>query len=497
MYIRLRESKRRDSRGRPIRRYQAVWTEDGRRHTETFHTRELAQDKLDAVKALLAKGQSPASLRERGSESFAVVAAHWLATRHDLKPRTLAGYREMLSPAADRNRDMRALGIDAVFGSRAVNEISRADIAAWVGQLTDAGRSASTVRHHYYVVKQVLAQAVADDRIIVNPADHVKLPTERSVSGGTPGVADDPDMYLTSRQVAALVDATPWPMSVMVATAAWSGLRAAELAGLQVGDIELPPPAINPNAPAKPGALHVQRTVISADGALIYDTPKTKGSRRRVPLTSATTALLRDFIAEHPRGDEPTAPLFPNVRLTAIDPPSTLGSSGESNSRRDPEHWRIVADRQSRTLAGMSVDEAGHRLALDWSQPLRHATFYKSIFRPAVLRANRLDAETDQPAKIDGSPNARPDATTDGSLNPLLPPGLKFHALRHTYASLCVAAGIAPLDISRFMGHSRVTTTLAVYAHLFDSDHADSMAALEAMSAPVTAANVVRLRRRG
>jgi hypothetical protein len=101
-----------------------------------------------------------------------------------------------------------------------------------VGKLTGAGKSASTVRHHYYVVKQVLAQAVSDNRLIANPADHEKLPTERSVSGGTPGLADDPDMYLTAAQVAALVDATPWPCSVMVAVAAWSGLRAAGLAGL-------------------------------------------------------------------------------------------------------------------------------------------------------------------------------------------------------------------------------------------------------------------------
>lgn len=28
---------------------------------------------------------------------------------------------------------------------------------------------------------------------------------------------------------------------------------------------------------------------------------------------------------------------------------------------------------------------------------------------------------------------------------------LKFHALRHTYASLCVVAGIPPLEIARFI----------------------------------------------
>lgn len=76
------------------------------------------------------------------------------------------------------------------------------------------------------------------------------------------------------------------------------------------------------------------------------------------------------------------------------------------------------------------------------------------------------------------------------------PPALKFHALRHTYASLCVAAGIPPLQLSRFMGHAKVTTTLAIYTHLFDDDHTETMAALEAMCRPVEAPNVVAMRRR-
>ena len=63
-----------------------------------------------------------------------------------------------------------------------------------------------------------------------------------------------------------------------------------------------------------------------------------------------------------------------------------------------------------------------------------------------------------------------------------MPPALKFHALRHTYARLYVAAGIPPLEIARFVGHAKVTTTLTVYAHLFDDDHADAMDALGTMS---------------
>jgi integrase len=78
----------------------------------------------------------------------------------------------------------------------------------------------------------------------------------------------------------------------------------------------------------------------------------------------------------------------------------------------------------------------------------------------------------------------------------VLPPNLTFHSLRHTYASLCVAAGIPPLEISRFMGHSKVTTTLTIYSHLFPSDHTEHMTALAAMNAPVKD-NIVAMRRRG
>ena len=66
-----------------------------------------------------------------------------------------------------------------------------------------------------------------------------------------------------------------------------------------------------------------------------------------------------------------------------------------------------------------------------------------------------------------------------------LPPELKFHSLRHTYASLCVAAGIEPAKLSGRMGHGNVRTTLDVYVHLFpDDDATEDMAALGAMAAP-------------
>jgi len=45
-------------------------------------------------------------------------------------------------------------------------------------------------------------------------------------------------------------------------------------------------------------------------------------------------------------------------------------------------------------------------------------------------------------------------------------------------------------------GHAKVTTTLTVYTHLFEDNHADAMAALDAMATPKPKAdgNVIPLR---
>lgn len=57
-----------------------------------------------------------------------------------------------------------------------------------------------------------------------------------------------------------------------------------------------------------------------------------------------------------------------------------------------------------------------------------------------------------------------------------------------------MAAGIPPLEISRFVGHNKVTTTSGIYAHLVADVHADAMAALGAMAGPEpSATNLVRL----
>jgi integrase len=60
-------------------------------------------------------------------------------------------------------------------------------------------------------------------------------------------------------------------------------------------------------------------------------------------------------------------------------------------------------------------------------------------------------------------------------------PRVTFHALRHTHASMLIAAGLDVLTISRRLGHSKASTTLDVYGHLFKGADVAAADAIDTM----------------
>jgi integrase len=61
-----------------------------------------------------------------------------------------------------------------------------------------------------------------------------------------------------------------------------------------------------------------------------------------------------------------------------------------------------------------------------------------------------------------------------------LPP-IRFHDLRHTYATLALAGGVHPKVASEILGHSSIAITLDTYSHVIPSmseEAADTVAAL-------------------
>ncbi|MFY9447232.1 MAG: tyrosine-type recombinase/integrase [Dethiobacteria bacterium] len=45
-------------------------------------------------------------------------------------------------------------------------------------------------------------------------------------------------------------------------------------------------------------------------------------------------------------------------------------------------------------------------------------------------------------------------------------PKIRFHALRHTFATMCRAAGMEIADIQDLLGHADISTTKNMYTHI-------------------------------
>lgn len=188
-------------------------------------------------------------------------------------------------------------------------------------------------------------------------------------------MVDDPKQFLTPAQVSALIMATPWPYNVLVHTAAWAGLRAGELAGLTVGDVELPPAVTEPECP--------DQARLSAGAA------RGEGHRGPIGLRDSEDAWPQSAGIAHPRGDgvtarlprgapqshDPSAPLWPGMALARPRPTGVAASLAEGDPAASTA--KVKVRREAEALAELSVAEAGARLVLGWTAPLRHPTFYK------------------------------------------------------------------------------------------------------------------------
>jgi hypothetical protein len=107
--------------------------------------------------------------------------------------------------------------------------------------------------------------------------------------------------------------------------------------------------------PNKPAACSVQvrRTKNRTGGEWVTGTPKSKRSRRSVPLPPWLAERMHTYVnGEHPRADEPTAPLWP--------------------SRKNGGGYRAKGER--------------YVVPLDWSQPIAMGSFYDTIMKPALER---------------------------------------------------------------------------------------------------------------
>lgn len=116
--------------------------------------------------------------------------------------------------------------------------------------------------------------------------------------------------------------------------------------------------------------------------------------------------------------------------------------------------------------------------------PLLNDALMDELTAYLAIHPHRTDPDAGLwPGKIKGHPLATYDRAYDPkgfyrySFKPaareLDMPTLKFHELRHTFASLMVSYGVSMFELSRLMGHGSITVTDSVYAHMYKKDYSE------------------------
>ncbi len=362
--------------------YEVRWQELGKFKQRTFSSRRDADRHAARVEAAKVAGDTTAPLAKSKVTIRDVVEASLEATKPGLKPRTYDGYLRLY-----RGRVL------PEFGSRRLAQLTRADIQAWVTRLTAEGLAPATVRHCYVALRKAIRYALHDRLISYDPCAGVVLPKNHSTLG------ERSQVFLDIPQTEAVADSLVQfqPYGLMVRFMAYTGLRAGEVAGLRVGDVDL-----------VAGHIAVRQTAQYIDGAWLFGTPKSRRSMRDVPLLDRRlTADLRSFMMDHPNSGAPSALFWPG--------------------RAPGSH------------------------VLDFDRVWDVASFRRNYFKPALKRTGL--------------------------------PLMRVHDLRHTAASLWLAAGFPPFQVSRWLGHASVVTTDTVYSHLYQTDYAQHVARFEAFAA--------------
>ena len=220
-----------------------------------------------------AQPATPAAGRE--SVMLAEWAEQWLAAQR-IAERTEENYRRNLNKHLLPRWDTSPLAT-----------ITTGDIHIWEGQLHAAGYARSTVNTFIKLLAQVLGDAVEAGLLSENPVRRRPQRGLRVLQPVAERVWATPEQVVqVAENAAAVGDAT---MGLLIVTAAWTGLRWGELAGLQRSNVHLDDGLLRIDRYA--GALH------ESGSRMWLGPPKTNASVRVVTLPPFLVALLREHMA--------------------------------------------------------------------------------------------------------------------------------------------------------------------------------------------------------
>lgn len=362
---------------------------DGKRK---YFSKTIHGKKKDADKYLTAK------LREKDLGTFVEPAAmplkeylaSWLeeVAKPRLRENTYDGYKLIVETY-----------IQPTLGLKRLSDLQSYQIQKFYIDLQKKGLSARTVRYVHSVLSSALKQAVKWRQIFQNPCDLCELPKQ-----------DKAEMrYFTSEEVKLFLEtAKASKHYTLFLLTIETGLRPGEYLALQWKDIDL-----------DQQTLSVRRSVkVRKGGGFYFTEPKTKKSRRSIPLSDTVINALRSH------------------RRDQLEASFKLGSDYQKND--------IV-------------------FANEIGAPILLGNLRRRHFEQLIKTANKLinEENENQKEKKAGLPMIR------------------LYDLRHTTATLLLSAGLNPKVVSERLGHASIVLTLDTYSHVLPNMQQDATNKIE------------------
>jgi integrase len=388
------------------------WREHGQEKQRTFRSKQAAKDAKSEIEHQLRKNAKTEGMTRSSVTVGEVVEAMLPAAKLSLKPR-----------AFDTLRQIYVSRILPKWGKAKLSALTSAEIERWVLEMSvTEGLSPSRVTNVFNALSRLFGYAIQHKYVAANPCKGLKLPKRQD---------NDRVRFMTPTQLESVADFldSQEPYGLLTRFAAATGLRAAELMGLRVRDLDL-----------LHKRVYVRQTLQCINGHWTVDTPKSKRSRREVPILSKT--LLAELQA-HLEQDRP-----------------------------------VRGDRTDMGLVFPGRNQGGF---FCYGRPMRSGRFRDHHFRPAMVRVGLLGQvlqqengtwlgvcwETDDDGeRVPFHEIKKFTAEAVRHVATHARGGFTLHDLRHTAASTWLAAGVDIFLVSRWLGHGTVTITDQVYSHL-------------------------------
>lgn len=353
----------------------------------------------EAKKEASRQQQAEGAVSENANETLDSWFGYWLnSIKVGLKETTKERYRHIYEASLAANA-----------GHKDLTDIDVSAVQHILNELHDCGRTYPYIYSVRTLLTNLLEAAVRHRKIHFNPVPYTEMPT-------SPSDYNSKDAF-TENELTFILERIPTgTVQQICRLAALTGMRIGEILGLTWNDIDF-----------ERHEIHICHTLAYYPERGFYlDEPKTRTSRRTLPMLDACAELLTEVRkaenAEYGEKDEEVK--------------QNTAKRKKANEPTEPFTDLVFKTVRGRPFFSCNINKELHKAVI-------------SLTEEGILSGERH---------------------------------YSFHSFRHTFASQCLRSGMNPKVLSVILGHSSIRVTMDIYTHVETEDLRRALSKVEAAS---------------